>query len=146
MRALPVRLLLVSFSLGCATSPAATSRTTETPSAPASQVTPPPAPVATTAAFNPVGTYDYTAILPDGSSAPGTMTISGTPGAYTGKIDRQGMGATDITSVRVDGQTLRITTNIAEGEVTLTMNFTGNEFTGNWSIQGAEGALSGKRR
>jgi hypothetical protein len=145
-RTASIWLLAATFSVACATSPAATpDRPTPTPAAtPPSQ--PPSTSMATSSALNPVGTFDYTAIGPDGSALPGTFTISGSPGAYTGRIERQGAGATDITSIAVNGQTLTLVSSINEGPVTLTLNFTGNDFAGKWAIQGMEGTLTGKRR
>ena len=141
-----ILLLAASFSIACATSPAAT-RDTPTPTPTTTQAPPPSSTsVATSSALNPVGTFDYTAIGPDGSALPGSFTITGSPGAYTGRIERQGAGASDITSITVDGQTLTLVSSIAEGPVTLTLQFTGNEFSGRWAIQGMDGAISGKRR
>ena len=140
----PISLLVVALSLACATSPAATPSSTPQ-SAPATQASPPPAAVATPA-LNPVGTFDFTAIGPDGSASTGNFVISGTPGNYKGRIERDGVGGTDMTRITVDGQTMIIVAMIPEGEVTLTLNFTGNDFNGKWAIQGAEGGFSGKRR
>ena len=96
--------------------------------------------------LNPVGTFDFTAVLPDGSAQNGSFTITGTPGAYTGRIERQGTGM-DLSSVTVEGQTLYVTAAIDEGAVTLTLTFTGsNDFAGKWAVQGAEGPVTGKRR
>jgi hypothetical protein len=142
-------LLAASVSLACATSPAATpNRPTPTPST--TQAAPPPSTsVAPSSALNPVGTFDFTAIGPDGSTASaGHFTITGTPGNYKGRVEREGMGGTDLTSVTVDGQTMRLVASIPEGAVTLTLNFAagGNDFTGRWNIENLEGSISGKRR
>ena len=142
----PILLLFAAFSLACATSPAATPATSATSAPVATQAAPPPAVVVATPALNPVGTFDFTAIVPDGSEAPGSFTISGSPGAYTGTIERPGMGGSDLTSIVVDGQTLTIGANIPDGAVVLTLTFTGNDFTGKWSLGGSEGAIRGKRR
>jgi hypothetical protein len=102
--------------------------------------------VTATPALNPVGTFDFTAIGPDGSASNGNFTITGTPGNYKGRVERDGVGGTDLTRITVDGQTMILVATIPEGEVTLTLNFTGNDFTGKWAIETAEGAISGKRR
>jgi hypothetical protein len=96
--------------------------------------------------MNAVGTYDYSAVAPDGSALNGSFVITGSPGAYSGSIDREGMGSTPLSSVVVAGQTMTLTANIPEGAVVLTLNFTGNEFTGQWAIQDVGGAVSGRRR
>ena len=144
-RSSPISLLVVALSLACATSPAATPSSTSTP-APTTQTSPPPSAVTATPALNPVGTFDFTAIGPDGSASTGNFVITGTPGNYKGRIERDGVGGADITRITVDGQTMILLTTIPEGEVTLTLNFTGNDFNGKWAVQGAEGAFSGKRR
>jgi hypothetical protein len=41
---------------------------------------------------------------------------------------------------------MTLVASIAEGPVTLTLNFTGNDFTGKWVIENIEGTISGKRR
>ena len=77
----------------------------------------------------------------------GSFTITGTPGAYSGSIEREGQsGGTPFTSVAVEGQTMTLTANIPEGTVTLRLAFTGNEFTGQWSVQDAGGAITGRKR
>jgi hypothetical protein len=96
--------------------------------------------------MNPVGTFDFTAVLPDGTEAPGSFIITGSPGTYAGTIERPGMGGSDLTSVVVDGQTLIIGANIPDGAVVLTLNFTGNDFSGKWALGEAEGPIKGKRR
>jgi hypothetical protein len=99
------------------------------------------------AALNPVGSYDFTATLPDGSTATGNFSITGSAGAWTGTISRDGEGTpTELTNISVDGQMLMANTVIPDGPITFTMNFSGQEFTGKWAIQGAEGAFNGKRR
>jgi hypothetical protein len=144
-RRTPISLMLAALSLACATSPAATPGSAPAATPPATQTAPPPAAVAQSAAFNPVGTFDFLATVPDGSQAPGSFTITGTPGAYRGTIERGGQG-TDLSSISIDGQTLTIGANIPEGPVLLTLTFTGNEFSGKWAIEGAEGPITGKRR
>lgn len=142
----PISLLLVSLSLACATSPAATPARPESSAPAAIQVTPPTSAVTATPAMNPVGTFDFIAITPDGSPSNGSFTIAGSPGAYTGTIERPGMGGSGLSSIAVEGQTMTISADIPDGAVVLTLNFTGNDFTGKWALQGAEGAISGKRR
>ena len=80
-------------------------------------------------------------------ASPGTFTITGSNGAWTGTITRTGeAGATELTDISVDGQTLTARTMINEGQVTFYMTFDGPQFTGTWTIQGAEGAFNGRRR
>ncbi len=135
-RSLRVAFLFVAGSLACATTPAAT----PPGSAPAASQT------SAAAAVNPVGTYDYTATAPDGSTATGTLIITGSPGAYVGKVERHGLGWIDLTSVTVDGQTLITTAELPEGRVVTTATLIGDEFTGKWTLQGFEGTITAKRR
>lgn len=131
-----VAFLFVASSLACATTPAAT------PPGPG-----PAAPqMSAVGAVNPVGTYDYTGTAPDGSTFKGTIIITGFPGAYAGKVERDGVGWTDLTSVTVEGQTLITTAEIQEGRVVTTATLIGDEFTGKWTLQGFEGTITGKRR
>jgi len=132
-----VAFLFVASSLACATSPAATPPGSS-PAAPQTS--------AVAATLNPVGTYDYTATAPDGSTLTGTIIITGSPGAYAGKVERDGLGWTDLTSVTVEGQTLTTTAQIQEGQVVTTATLIGDEFIGKWTLQGFEGTINGKRR
>ncbi len=141
-------VLLASLSMACATSPRATPEPAMTP---ATQAPPPMAQTSQAssrpAALNLVGTYDYTATLPDGMVQGGNFTIAGTPGAYTGTIYREGMAeGSPFTNVAIDGQTVTLNSRIQEGDIVFTINFVGSEFTGKWAVQGAEGAFNGKRR
>ena len=141
-------LMLLSLSMACATSPRATQEPATTPATqsapPAAQTSQVPAAPAT---LNPVGTFDYTAILPDGTAAPGTFTITGSNGAWTGTITRTGeAGSTELTDIAVDGQMLTARTVIPDGQVTFYVTFDGPQFSGKWTIQGAEGAFNGRRR
>ena len=138
-------LLLALLVAGCATSPAATGTPAAPPAAPA-QAPPPTATVVPSSAVNPVGTFEYTATLPDGSQSSGLIIISGSPGSYTGTISRDGAGESPVSNVSVDGQTLMFNTVIAEGTVSMTLTFSGSTFAGKWAVQGAEGPLTGRRR
>ena len=140
-------LLLAALSAGCATRPAATPAPGDSPGAPA-QAAPPPATTSAVApsSLNPVGTFEYTATLPDGSQTSGVFTIAGSPGSYTGTISSSAGGETPITGISVDGQTLIFNTVIPDGTVGMTLTFTGASFAGKWAVQGAEGPITGRRR
>ena len=138
-------ILIAALSVGCATSPAAT----RSPGTAAPSQAPPPPPaaaVAQPAALNPVGTFEYTATLPDGSQTSGMFTITGSAGSYTGTITSAAAGESPIANIAVDGQMLMFTTVIPDGTVAMTLTFTGDSFAGKWAVQGAEGPITGRRR
>ena len=140
------RLAAFSVLTACATSPRETpDQPTSQPPATATQA-PPQTPPTAPATMNAVGTYDFTAIAPDGSPMRGSFTISGSPGSYSGTIAREGQDGTPLTGITVEGQTMTLSANIPEGTVVLTLNFTGNDFAGTWAIQDAGGAVTGRRR
>ena len=133
MRALT--LLLVA---ACASSPRA--------SVPAS---PPPIPetrVIQTPAVNPVGEFEWSTALPDGTPVKGTMTISGAPGAYTGSVNAGEHGIFPIKSVVVTGQTMVITADHPEGPLEIRVTFVANDFNGSWQLGDDTGEMVGKRR
>ena len=138
-------LVLAALSIGCATSPPAATPAPVDP--PATQAPPPPTTsVVPSSAVNPVGTFEYTATLPDGSQTSGLFTITGSAGSYTGTISSQNAGETPLTNISVDGQTLMFRTVIPDGTVDMTLTFTGSDFAGKWAVQGAEGPVTGRRR
>ena len=107
---------------------------------------PAPAMTATTrpAALNPVGAYEFATEL-NGSPMKGSLTIGGSPGAYTGKLTSDVMPELPITSVSVDGQMVKLLADTPNGTVTINLTFTGDTFAGNWELGGQGGNLTGKR-
>ena len=113
---------------------------------------PAPTPVATApavvapapAAFNPAGAYDFTTEV-NGAPMKGTLTITGKPGAYGGKMTSDIMPELPINSVLVEGQTVKLLADTPQGSVTINITFVGDTFTGNWELGGQGGNLTGKR-
>ena len=136
MKAFATVLLLLSAA--CTATPAAEPAPAPRPmAAPA----PPPAP----AAVNPVGKYEFATSL-QGQPLTGTVEITGTPGAYAGRITSSATEPIPITSVTVEGQSMTVTGETPNGTLTIKMNFTeGGAFAGGWTL-GSDGAtLTGRR-
>lgn len=87
---------------------------------------------------DPVGRYTFTTTV-QGMAVDGQLQITGTPGAWGGSFHTPVTGELPLSSVTVDGQEVRITANTADGIVQVRMMFSGETFTGAWSL-GAEGA------
>ncbi|MBI2797506.1 MAG: hypothetical protein HYX65_12465 [Gemmatimonadetes bacterium] len=97
-----------------------------------------PAPV------NPVGSFEFATEV-NGSPMKGTLSIAGSPGAYSGKIASDVLPEMPITSVTVDGQLMKLVADTPNGAVTVSLAFTGVNFTGNWELAGQSGSMAGKR-
>lgn len=137
MKAFATALLLLSAAACTATPPAEPAPAPQPMVAPA----PPPAP----AAVNPVGKYEFATTL-QGQPLTGTMEITGTPGAYGGRITSSATEPIPITTVTVEGQSMTVAGETGNGTLTIKINFTeGGAFTGGWTL-GSDGAtLTGRR-
>jgi hypothetical protein len=96
--------------------------------------------------LNPVGEFDFSSATPDGTPVSGTITISGSPGAYTGSIDAGAHGTFPIKSVVVSGQTLTINAEHPEGPLDVRLTFVADDFTGSWQLGTDTGEMVGKRK
>ncbi|MBI3790079.1 MAG: hypothetical protein HY275_04280 [Gemmatimonadetes bacterium] len=134
------RLLLLAsvLALGACSSGSALSSAAPAPAPVASA----PAPAKT--AMNPVGSYEFNTEI-NGSPMKGQVMITGAPGAWTGKMTSDITPELPLTSVVVDGQTMKLVLDTPNGAATINMTFTGAAFTGTWELGGAGGALTGKR-
>ncbi len=94
--------------------------------------------------LDPVGTYQFSTAI-DGQPFGGTMEITGTPGAYSGWIRGEGIPPIPITSVTVQGQSMRIAASLDGTRVAIDLDFDGTQFTGSWSAGELGGALSGQK-
>jgi hypothetical protein len=136
MKPIATALLLVSLA-ACATAPAADP-------APAPPPSPPPAPAAP-AALNPVGKFDFATTV-NGQAVTGTMEITGTPGAYAGRITSSATEPLTISGVTVEGQSMTVTGETGNGTITIRMSFAADgTFTGAWSLGGDGAPLTGRR-
>jgi hypothetical protein len=103
-----------------------------------------PAPAtAAAAALNPVGIFQFTT-SDGGETVSGSIEVTGQTGAYGGHI-RTPNDVIVITSVAVTGQQMVVTGDTPGGTLTLTLNFTGNDFTGGWVLAGVTGEMRGQR-
>lgn len=102
--------------------------------------------VATTqsTALNPVGAYEF-ATQVNGDAVTGTMEITGTPGAYTGRVVTLHFPEFTVRSASAAGQELTVVAETPTGNVTFRMAFTGPAFTGSWSLGGDSGPITGRR-
>lgn len=126
------RLLILGLSAlvaGCATAPR------DAPGDPTA---------AATAELDPVGTYALSTTV-QGMAVDGQLRITGTRGDWGGSLYSDATGELSISSVRVEGQELHLTSNTPDGIVEIRMVFSGDTFTGDWSL-GAEGAAIRGRR
>jgi hypothetical protein len=135
MKAFATALLLISAA-ACTTAPASMPAP-----APAAAAAPPSAP----AAVNPVGKYEFTTSL-QGQMLTGTMEITGTLGAYAGRITSSATEPISITTVTVEGQNMTVVGETPNGPLTIKMTFAeAGAFTGNWTLAGDGATLTGKR-
>lgn len=133
---------LVATTSACARSAQQTPTTTTAP-APAAAAQ--PAAPAPSSAMSAAGVYDFTTVL-DGQEINGTATVTGTSGRYGGVVVTPTHPDLPISSVTVQGQTITLVGTTPDGDVVITMQMNGMDFTGNWTL-GNEGApLRGKKR
>jgi hypothetical protein len=98
------------------------------------------------AAVDPVGTFDFTTAV-EGTDVSGTITVSRGQNGLGGSITSSVTEPMTIRTVAVEGQVLTITADTPDGPLTMTLTFTGNDFTGGWTLGSAmSGQLTGKRR
>jgi hypothetical protein len=104
-----------------------------------------PAPPAASAAVNPVGRYEFATTL-QGQMLTGTMEITGTPGAYAGRITSSATEPIPITTVTVEGQNMTVAGDTPNGPLTIRMTMgEGGAFTGGWTLAGDGATLTGRR-
>ena len=95
--------------------------------------------------LNPVGEFEWSSALPDGTPIKGTMMIGGTSGAYTGSINAGEHGIFPIKNVVVTGQTMVINAEHPEGPLEVRLTFVANDFNGSWRLGDQIGEMVGKR-
>ncbi len=100
---------------------------------------PPPPP-----ALDPVGTYDCM-VTAEGMEIGVTLTIEGTPGAYTGSVNSD-MGPGQVTDILVDGNQMTFVVDTGDMAVFFAVVFDGDTFTGDFDAGEMGGFISGKRR
>ena len=108
------------------------------PPIPETRVTPAPT-------LNPVGEFEWSSALPDGTPIKGTMAIGGTSGAYTGSINAGEHGIFPIKNVVVTGQAMVINAEHPDGPLEVRLTFVANDFNGSWRLGDQIGEMVGKR-
>jgi hypothetical protein len=93
---------------------------------------------------NPVGTFNFTTAV-QGEPVTGSIEVTGTPDAYGGTLRTSATPDIGITAVTVQGQRMVATVDTPDGQLVLTLNFTGNTFTGGWTLNGGSGEITGQR-
>ncbi len=96
--------------------------------------------------INPAGTFDFSTVA-QGMDVTGSIIIARGSSGYTGHINTGMTDPIPITGVSVEGQTMRITGQTPDGTLEMNLNFSGNNFTGSWTLGGQmSGSMTGKRR
>lgn len=95
--------------------------------------------------LNPVGIYEFTT-SDDGKTFTADLVIEGTPGSYHGTVRRKDADITiQFTDVGLSGEKLIIVADVRNSVFVLRLYFTGDAFTGNWSMGDEGNELTGKR-
>lgn len=102
--------------------------------------------VAAAPVLNPVGDFEFSTMTPDGTPVNGTISIKGSPGAYTGSVDAAAQGIFPIKTVVVSGQTLTINAEHPQGPIDLRLTFVADDFTGSWQLGTDTGEMTGRRK
>jgi hypothetical protein len=127
MRRFPFLAAILTL-VACATSPGGEALT------PA-----PPAPL------EPVGSYTFSSVF-EGQPIAGTIVIRATEDGYTGLVDpKNGPPQVPVYAVTVEGQTMTLFGDAGGDDLVITMEFTGDRFTGSWVVGFDGGEISGMR-
>jgi len=133
-------LVFAALTLGACATPGAAPASAPSPATATAVAAAPAKP----AAVNPVGSFEFNTEV-NGSPMKGNLRIAGTPGSYSGSMTSDITPELPITSIVVDGQTMKLVMDTPNGAATINIAFTGDNFTGNWELGGASGPLTGKR-
>jgi len=80
-------------------------------------------------AYDPTGSWEYYVDTPDGGSG-GTMTISGSPGAYTGTLSTDQFGTLELTGLDVVDTNMTATIEVMGTGADIEVAFDGDTFSG----------------
>lgn len=95
----------------------------------------PPAP----AALEPAGTYAFSSTY-EGQPITGTMVLRKTESGYSGVVEAEtGPPPVPVYAVTVQGSTMTVFGDTGGDDLIITLQFTGDQFTGSWVV-GFEGA------
>ena len=94
--------------------------------------------------FNPAGVYDITFDI-QGESMTGTMELNGTPDMLSGSIASD-MGTVEMINIVFNGNQMTWDAETPQGSVSFSITFEENGFSGEWSMEGFGGGMSGTKR
>ncbi|MFC1790864.1 hypothetical protein ACFL0I_00135 [Gemmatimonadota bacterium] len=94
--------------------------------------------------LNPVGVYDCH-IDVEGTEMGATLTITGTPDSYGGRVDTE-MGPGTVTDVVVTGNEMTFVVDTGDMTVYFAVVFEGDNFQGEFDAGGMGGYISGTKR
>lgn len=95
--------------------------------------------------FDPVGEYQLS-MTDAGQSRKATMTVTGTPGQYGGKIKADERPEVAISTLTVSADQVTVTGDIPQGMLVLRFRVVGDSVSGDWSLRGQGGRFAGKHR
>jgi hypothetical protein len=96
------------------------------------------------APLNPVGMFEFQTTV-NGGPVTGGLEVTGQAGAYHGFIRTSVTQDIPITGVAVTGQQMVVTGDTPDGEVTISLTFVDDNFTGRWTLNGDGGDITGRR-
>jgi hypothetical protein len=109
---------------------------------------PAPAPAAAPAAanFDPVGSYNVNLTAQGQAMAVLAKIEKKADGGYTGTVTSEAFPPLPITSVKVDGNKVKLTLTAPDGqEATINFEMKGNDFEGEWFMSNDGSKVSGKK-
>lgn len=104
-----------------------------------------PETAAASTAVEPAGTYDFNTTV-DGTAVTGVVTITRGTGGYTGTITTNVTDPITIDQVTAEGNRITVIALTPDGALTFTMDFSGDDFSGTWTLGEMSGTHTGKRR
>ena len=96
------------------------------------------------AGVDPVGSFEFV-LIDEGERINGGMEISGTAGAYTGRVYAEGRPDGAISTVTTGGNQMTVTADFPGMILLARLEFDGDSFSGDWSMRGQGGAVEGRR-
>lgn len=96
--------------------------------------------------IDPVGSFQFQVLLPDGNAIGGQFTIKGEKDKWQGTITSDVAPEAPISGIAVAGQVLSFSLVAPDGTaLPLQLTFSGDDFSGQLSFQGAALMITGKR-
>ena len=106
---------------------------------------PPPAPEPAAPTLDPVGVYDFTTEVEE-QIYTGTITFTGSPGAYSGSFTNEMMGTVLLQDVEVSGMEVTFLAYVMDATVAFLLTFEGESYTAEWKTEDAIGFISGHKK